>query len=548
MHINNFILFIFTSTILISEDFQSIKSQYLGIDGVPSHETFLRAHGIEQQKSKVKYTPFFSVSFSTNDILNNAGTKMPNKLATPFNVDVFLKRSNTYISTNRVKQIWDGRVYESNNSIIVGGYSSKYNEQPVGKINNKGFFMPSDGNKISENFPILAIPSGQILFDPFEHQLLQVQPSQYNQHKEFSRSFLPFDLYSKAGSPIELGKFSLSFNHSKKSTVLNFNINNNTYEIANGQLNESSIVKRVEGYQPLLIDGATQPESGHVITFVFEGVFNKNIKLENDNLILANYKVQNKVVEDVQNNILHIDGNFDEWRNIKGISDPEGDFISYLFPNPDTDILDFKVANDDTHLYFYSRVVGAHGRTGEKGRYYWYTYIDVDTNTHTGYLPTRDDNCYFGIPIGDDCEAQFEFIGNKFIKTFFGFTGIGGEKEALEGMLTLGPSNYSSKDRNGKKRQNYKVEYVHMDGNRTITHDYTEGSSEDINIALSPDGSEVEMRVELKGFLVNTDGEPILQKGQTIHIAVGAEASSDYYNANKWGADSSPVIYGYKIK
>jgi hypothetical protein len=169
-------------------------------------------------------------------------------------------------------------------------------------------------------------------------------------------------------------------------------------------------------------------------------------------------------------------------------------------------------------------------------------------NSKTGYPPTRDDNCYFGIDIGDDSEAQFEFIGNKFIKTFFGFTGMGAEKEVLDGDLILGPSFYSSKDKNNKKRDRYKVEYVHRNGIRTITHDYTEGSSEDITIALSPDGSEVEMRVELKGFLSTKEGVPLLQKGQSIHIAVGVEASSDYYNANKWGADSSPVIYGYKIK
>jgi len=548
MRINNIILFIILSSIIFSEDIQFIKSQYLGLDGIPSHETFLRAHGIEQQQSKIKYTPYFSVSFSTNDISNNSGIIMPNKLAKPFNVDVFLKRSNKYISTNRVKQIWDGRVYESNNTIIVGGYSLKYNEQSVGTINNKGFFMPSDGNKTSENFPILAVPSGQILFDPFEHQLLRIQPSKYNQQEEFSRTFLPFELYSKPDLLIDSGKFSLSFNNSTKLTILNYFVNNKTYEIANGQLKESSLVKRIEGYQPLLIDGATQPESGRVITFIFEGNFNENIKVENDKLILSNYIFLQKIVDEVQNNNLQIDGNFDEWRNIKGISDPEGDFISYLFPNPDTDILDFKVSNDDTYLYFYSRVVGAHGRTGEKGRYYWYTYIDVDMNSKTGYPPTRDDNCYFGIEIGDDCEAQFEFIGNKFIKTFFGFTGVGTEKEVLDGNLILGPSFYSSKDNNNNKRDRYKVEYVHRNGIRSITHDYTEGSSEDINIALSPDGSEVEMRVELNGFLWDRLGNKIIQKGQYIHIAVGVEASSDYYEANKWGADSSPVIYSYKIK
>ena len=64
--------------------------------------------------------------------------------------------------------------------------------------------------------------------------------------------------------------------------------------------------------------------------------------------------------------------------------------------------------------------------------------------------------------------------------------------------MQLGASFYSSKNAHGRKRTRYKVEYVNRrrtlpEGVRFITHDYTEGSSEDIVIALSPDGSEVEM-------------------------------------------------------
>jgi hypothetical protein len=118
----------------------------------------------------------------------------------------------------------------------------------------------------------------------------------------------------------------------------------------------------------------------------------------------------------------------------------------------------------------------------------------------------------------------------------------------LSGKLKLGPSYYSSKDAYGNKREKYKIEYVNREGSRFITHDYTEGTSEDIIIGLSSDGSQVEMRVSLSGFLKNEGGEYLLEPGKKIDIAVGVEASSDYYNSNKWGADSSPVIYGYQLK
>jgi hypothetical protein len=139
-------------------------------------------------------------------------------------------------------------------------------------------------------------------------------------------------------------------------------------------------------------------------------------------------------------------------------------------------------------------------------------------------------------------------VGNRFTKTFFGFTGIGAEKEVLEGKLVLGPSFYSPTDSKGNRRDSYKVEYVNRQGKRMITHDYTEGTSEDIVIALSPDGSEVEMRVELAGFLSDRHGNRILSQGNKIDIAVGAEAASDFYGSDRWGADSSPIIYGYELK
>jgi hypothetical protein len=92
------------------------------------------------------------------------------------------------------------------------------------------------------------------------------------------------------------------------------------------------------------------------------------------------------------------------------------------------------------------------------------------------------------------------------------------------------------------------MEYVHRENSRFTTEDYTEGTSEDIIISLSPDGSEVEVRVEMIGFLKDKNGNSLMHVGKKIDIAAGVEGSSDLYNSSDWGADSSPIIYGYLIK
>ncbi len=58
----------------------------------------------------------------------------------------------------------------------------------------------------------------------------------------------------------------------------------------------------------------------------------------------------------------------------------------------------------------------------------------------------------------------------------------------------------------------------------------------------------MEVKVELAGFLKDKSGNPLIQLGQKIDIAIGVEGSSDHYGSDNWGADSSPVIYGYEIK
>ncbi|MEA3480000.1 MAG: sialidase family protein [Bacteroidota bacterium] len=527
---------------------QVIQSLYLDPEGMPSHDVFLKTHGLYPIKSTIQSTPYFTVSFLKDEVLKKNGEFKPGKSAALLNPDFYMETTTLYKSTHVAVPVWDGRVYQDKNDLIVGGYSSKFNERPVGTINNKGLFNPQSEGVNAEEFPILELPAGQLIFDPFEWKLLGLKQSSGETIQKSVSSFLPIKIYGPQGEVLNNISFELERVPASPSLVLYGIIDGKKIEVASCALKDSDIVKRKEAFQPEMIQGCSQPGNGEIITLTFQGTYSDNIAEKDSDLYL---KTESEAISEEYKskpNTIEIDGYFQDWRNIDGVKDVNGDHVSYLYANPDTDLLEFKISNDEKYLYLYSRVVGAHGRTGEKGRYYWYAYIDVDRDASTGYPPTRDDNCYFGIAIGDDCEAQFEFVGDRFVKTFFGFTGIGAEKEVLSGELKLGPSYYAPTGKDGKKRESYKIEYVNRDDSRFITHDYTEGTSEDIIIALSPDGSEVEVKVELAGFLKDTDGKMLMYRGKKIDIAVGVEGSSDYYGSDDWGADSSPVIYGYTIK
>jgi hypothetical protein len=213
------------------------------------------------------------------------------------------------------------------------------------------------------------------------------------------------------------------------------------------------------------------------------------------------------------------------------------------------DILEFKVAHDDQHIYLYARVAGQVGRTHpDGGRGYFYAYMDVDQNPGTGFLPSRDDECYFGVDIGDDCEVQFEFVNNAFRKTFYGFCGLGGDDNVLKQQLKIGKSHYGRFEDNGVRRVNYKSEYTFRNGSTEITEDLKLGTSDTIRLAVSPDGHEVEVASTFTGFLMDSKGQPIVKLGQTIDIAGGMECDSKAYpGKTNWAADNTIAIRGYQL-
>ena len=182
------------------------------------------------------------------------------------------------------------------------------------------------------------------------------------------------------------------------------------------------------------------------------------------------------------------------------------------------------------------------------GRGYFYAYMDVDQNPGTGFLPTRDDDCYFGVDIGDDCEVQFEFVNNKFRKSFYGFCGLGGNENVLKQQVTIGKSQYGRFDESGVERANYKSEYIYRNGTTEITEDLKLGTSDTIRLAVSPDGREVEIASAFTGFLKDSAGRPTVKLGQTIDLAAGMECDSKaYLGKTRWAADSTTPIRGYRL-
>jgi hypothetical protein len=301
-------------------------------------------------------------------------------------------------------------------------------------------------------------------------------------------------------------------------------------------------------YRARQINDANERDFQPSVTFSVEGEFTRAVRSGTKTLCIVDAPRPSDQ-QAMPKPKIAIDGNFDDWRNVPGLDDPRGDLVPYLDYVSDVDLLEFKVAHDDQRIYLYARVAGKIGRSHpDGGRSYFYAYIDVDQNADTGFLPSRDDECYYGVDIGDDCEIQFEFVNNIFRKTFYGFCGLGGNDNVLKQQLTIGKSFYGRFDANGRERPNYKSEYIYRNGVTEITEDLKEGTSDTIHLAVSPDGSEVEIASTYTGFLKNPKGERIVKLWQTIDIAAGMECDSKaYIGKSKWAADSTKAIRNYRL-
>jgi hypothetical protein len=538
---------LFTAAALWADPGAALRQHHLGPEGLPSESAYLQAEGVAPAPDTETYAwqAVFKLTYLTAD-LQHLGR------ADPVATDCYFIRTRSYVSVYRALPVWDGRVYQKDDDLLVAAYTNNC-EQVVGHVSADGKVVTAvPGNA---RIPLLGLKD--INYNPFTGQLWRRERGGIIVGKDYF--YLPFPLVTQRGEPVRCTfeivrqqgpQFALIARAGDKQALL-----------ATCVVSDQTLISKTDGYAPKLAPGCVMATAKTTTVLEVQGqIADDTLHLRGAPMVLT----RNLGGAATTTPQVKIDGDFSEWRNVpcgaavdpkaqrgRGgrVGDPRGDIPGYLRYNPDTDLLEFKVANDATHLYFYTRVAGRHGNTVKPdGRYYFYVYIDADRNTATGYIPTRDDTCYYGVTIGDDCEAQFEFVGGRFVKTFFGFTGAGTEKEVLAGRVKLGPSWYSREDSAGRTRDRYKVEYVKRNGKLQTTGDYTEGTSDDIVMALSPDGSECEMSVELAGFLRDQSGKQIIAPGQSIDLAAGAEASRGAWgNRGEWGADSTAPIYGYYI-
>ena len=100
-------------------DLERIQSHYIGNDGLYSHDLFLRKNGLYPNNKKESLIPYFSISFAKNEIISIKGGSKPVKNADPISLDFFVENRKSYNSVNVSTPIWDGRVYQDKNEIIV---------------------------------------------------------------------------------------------------------------------------------------------------------------------------------------------------------------------------------------------------------------------------------------------------------------------------------------------------------------------------------------------------------------------------------------------
>jgi hypothetical protein len=458
----------------------------------------------------------------------------------------------------------EARISPENDSRKVYAFTEK-RELVIGTINNAGRFEPTEAySKKHELLPSWPLDPSVLAYDADENALYSEDDVPGPLYTE-TLDFLPLQLTDSKGAPIS-GSFTISYKVAREGdktpAVVSLVLNAGTKPSTVASAEVPNVLRRSDmqlgSFDNAL--GTYLPESAYrstangddksepSVTVLVVGRFDERVTPDQEALVV-DIASQRLAQSQAKSAAIAIDGKFDDWRNVPGVDDPHGDLVPYLEYVPDVDLLEFKVAHDSVHIYQYARVAGRVGYTYPKGgRSYFYAYLDVDQDPGTGFLPSRDDECYYGVEIGDDCEVQFEFVDNVFRKSFYGFCGLGGDDEVLKQTVTIGKSQYGRLDENGRERKHYKSEYIFRNGVTEITEDLKLGTSDTIKVAVSPDGSEVEVVSALAGFLKDRDGRPTVALGQMIDVAAGMECDSKAYpGKSRWAADSTKPIRGYRL-
>lgn len=514
----------------------------------------------------------FKLTFNNADLVWLGDPASPNALVYP-RPGSRPTATDVCAATLSTRQVAPGRRYLREARVAAGSpdrpvyaFTSE-REQAIGAVDARGRFVPNEFYRAGrELLPSWPADSTRLKYDRDENALYYEVELPGPVVSE-SLDFLPWELHDRAGQPVR-GTYAIEFVPAVETSpaataevALTLQSGAETVVLARAAVprvlrREQVVLGSFDNRQGTYLPesdyrpGANPPaESEASLTFELPGAWSDALATQGERLTWKTAPAQAAAAELARAKIT-IDGSFDDWRNVAGVDDPRGDVMPYLEYVPDVDLLELKVANDDEHIYLYARVAGQVGRSLlDKGCSYFYAYMDVDRNAETGFLPTRDDDCYFGVDIGDDCEVQFEFVDSVLRKTFYGFCGRGGDANVLKQQVTLGKSQYGRTDEQGRERADYKAEYILRGGVTEITEDFKLGTSDTIRLAVSPDGREVEIVSSLAGFLKSPEGRPTVQLGQAIDIAVGMECDGKPHRGKRrWGADSTPPIRGYVLQ
>ncbi|CAF1067208.1 unnamed protein product [Rotaria sordida] len=330
-------------------------------------------------------------------------------------------------------------------------------------------------------------------------------------------------------------------------------------------------------------------------------------KSNNDHIKVLLYTLPQFVKSDPINRNIIIDGNFDDWVDVRSYTDPVDNidgtvyqtspwFPSIKIPdchdtitristdipkhiyNPNVNIIEFKIAHDDTSLYIYYRVVddGIIGNTSvgpgrfdpsdpskpSAGRYYVVTTINLDMNDTTGYW--LNGGGYYPTAPGFDANFEIEFYNGSYNQGYYLDHAANNTNETryireenIQNNFPFGPAYYD-----------YYTEYVYwkekptsdeikrcLDGPYELPTPYDNHYicfSKDcapgpfngiVTYARSSKGNEFEMRAPFLGFLINKDtGLPTLQLGMTVNISLSAETTAEYSTPQKWCSDTTAII------
>ena len=267
-------------------------------------------------------------------------------------------------------------------------------------------------------------------------------------------------------------------------------------------------------------------------------------------------------------NQIAIDGDFSDWENVTTMvtdsahdehdTDWYGDGLSQPVPRKysDVDILEVKFTHDRDNLYGYVKATGTVGRTsssadGHKaGRYYYIITIDVDDNDTTGYA-IQEGN-YWPNSTGYDVNMEVEFYDGAFNTGHYILHSFVGDAEYQQGRIDL--FNYICRLAPGTY-DDYTQWVVFPDSTIVEVKDKGPVHQGILEVAVSPDGHEAEMKAPMWGFFSEANGKPLVELGNTIDISFSLEGSGELsesaieagFNGTKsvWGSDTADPIVGY---